>query len=131
MRKSTKFLTALAVGGLALAGGSAFTASNTMPAGSVAGYGQTVATGATITKISDTLLPSDNSKLDSVTFTSSTDVTGKAVSMTLKNGTTVVGNYNGTACTLGAYATGSMTITCTTADNPSMDAFDTTGITFS
>lgn len=127
MRKSAKVLIALGAGGLALAGGSAFTASNTMPTGSVSGYGQTVSTGATVTGISDTLLSSDASKLASVTFTSSTDVTGKTATMTLKNGTSVVGSPY--SCTLGTYTSGTMTITCATSDNPALDAFDTTGLT--
>ena len=127
MRKSAKIITALSIAGLSLAAGSAFTASNTLPAGSVSGYGQSVSTGATITAVSDTLVTTDHSKLASVAFTSSTDVTGKTVSMTLKSGTTVVGSPY--TCTLGAYSTGSMTITCATADNPLMNAYDTTGLT--
>jgi len=126
MRKSTKLVGAIAVAGAVAASGAAFTASNTMPASSVSGYGQVVATGATITDVSDTLLSTDHSKLASVTFTSSTDVTGKTVSMTLKNGSTVVGSPY--TCTLGTYST-TMTITCDTADNPQLDAFDTTGLT--
>ena len=127
MRTSVKIISALSVAGLAVAAGSAFTASNTLPAGGVSGYGQSVATGATITAVTDTLVSTDNSKLASVAFTSSTDVTGKTVSMTLKSGTTAVGSPY--TCTLGAYATGSMTITCLTADNPLLSAFDTTGLT--
>jgi hypothetical protein len=126
MRNATKFLGAVAAAGIIAAGTSAFTASNTLPAGGVSGYGQSVATGATITTIAKTLLSTDNSKLASVTFTSSTDVTGKAASMTLKNGSTVVGSPY--TCTLGAWTT-TMTITCATADNPLLSAFDTTGLT--
>ena len=126
MRTSVKVISALSVAGLAVAAGSAFTASNTLPAGGVSGYGQSVSTGATITTISKTLLSSDNSKLASVVFTSSTDVTGKTVSMTLKSGAGVVGvPYT---CALGTYDT-TMTITCATADNPLMSAFDTIGLT--
>ena len=129
MRTSVKLITALSVAGLSLAAGSAFTASNTLPAGSVSGYGQSVATGATITAVTDTLVSTDNSKLASVAFTSSTDVSavGKTISMTLKNGTTVVGTPY--TCTAGSYTAGSMTITCLTADNPLLSAFDTTGLT--
>lgn len=126
MRKSRKLVGALVVAGLIATGGAAFTASNTLPAGGVSGYGQSVATGATITTVADTLLSTDNSKLASVTFTSSTDVTGKTASMTLKNGTTVVGSPY--TCTLGSYTT-TMTITCATPDNPLLSAFDTTGLT--
>ncbi len=126
MRNTKKILGAVAVAGLVAAGASAFTASNTLPVGSVSGYGQTVSTGATITTVTDTLVTTDHSKLASVAFTSSTDVTGKTVSMTLKSGATVVGSPY--SCTLGAFST-TMTITCATADNPLLNAFDTTGLT--
>lgn len=129
MRKSVKIISALSVAGLAVAAGSAFTASNTLPDGGVSGYGQSVATGATITTISKTLLSTDNSKLASVVFTSSTDVTGKTVSMTLKNVATVVGNPY--TCALGTWDTVglTMTITCATANNPLLNTFDTIGLT--
>ncbi|MDQ0677308.1 hypothetical protein QFZ30_000690 [Arthrobacter pascens] len=127
MRTSAKVISALSVAGLAVVAGSAFTASNTLPAGGVSGYGESVATGATITTISKTLLSTDNSKLASVTFTSSTDVTGKTASMTLKNGAAPVGSPY--TCTLGSFDT-TMTITCsTTADYPLLSAFNTTGLT--
>jgi hypothetical protein len=126
MQKSGKLLGALAVAGLIATGGAAFTASNTLPPGGVSGYGESVATGATITTVAHTLLAGDNSKLASVVFTSSTDVTGKTASMTLKQGTTPVGTPY--TCTLGAFTT-TMTITCATADNPLLNAFDTTGLT--
>jgi hypothetical protein len=126
MRKSHKLIGALAIAGLVATGGAAFTASNSLPAGGVSGYGQSVATGATITAVAHTLLSTDNSKLASVQFTSSTDVTGKTASMTLKSGSTVVGSPY--TCTLGSYTT-TMTITCATADNPLLNAFDTTGLT--
>ena len=47
MRTSIKFLGALAVAGFVAAGGSAFTASNTLPATQVVGYGSTTISGAT------------------------------------------------------------------------------------
>ncbi len=54
MRKSSKFLGAIAVAGLVAAGASAYTASNTVP-DSVAGYGSAEVTGATATSIEHTL----------------------------------------------------------------------------
>ena len=126
MRTSVKVISALSVAGLAVVAGSAFTASNTLPPGGVSGYGESVATGATITTISKALLSTDNSKLASVTFTSSTDVTGKTATMTLKSGTTPVGSPY--SCTLGSWTT-TMTITCTTGDNPLISSFNTTGLT--
>jgi hypothetical protein len=127
MRNSTKLFGSIAVAGLVAAGGSAFTASNTLPAAGVSGYGEVVSTGATITAVTNTMMTTDASKLASVAFASSTDVTAKTVKMTLKNGVTVVGSPY--ACTLGPYATGTMTITCTTSDNPLLNAFNTTGLT--
>lgn len=91
------------------------------------GYGQTVATGATITAVTTTPLSTDNSKAASVAFTSTTNVTGKTVSMTLKNGGTVLGSPY--TCSLGSYSAGEMTITCATSDNPLLNAYDTTGLT--
>jgi hypothetical protein len=135
MRTSVKLITALSVAGLSLAAGSAFTASNTFTDVSlVSGYGEVVATGAAITAVSDTPLSSDNSKLDHVTFTSTTDLTDKTVSMTLKTSSPVevVGNY---ACTFTLYGAGTTTITCPTgvaingAINPLLNTFDTTGLT--
>jgi hypothetical protein len=55
MRTSIKFLGALAVAGLVAAGGSAFTASNTVAAGQVVGYGSTTITGATVSSMHYTL----------------------------------------------------------------------------
>jgi len=117
---------AMALAALGLGAGGAFTASNTLPAGGVSGYGQSVATGATVTNITHNLLATDNSKLASVTFVSSTDVSSEIASMTLKNDSTVVGSPY--TCELGAYTT-TMEITCATTDNPLLSAFDTTGLT--
>lgn len=127
MRKSARIAAAVLIGGATAIAGPAFMASNTMPDGGTAGYGQVVSTGATITAVSNTLLSSDASKLASVAFTSSTDVTGQTAKLTLKNGSTVVGSPY--SCTLGAYSAGSMTITCATSDNPVLSSFDTTGLT--
>lgn len=113
---------------LALAAGGAFTASNTMPAGSTQGYGQTVYTGATVTSTTVSTLSTDASKLSSVAFSTTTDVTGKTTKMTLKNGSTVVGSPY--SCTV----TGTVspwTITCDTVDNPLLSAYDTIGLTVS
>lgn len=130
MRTSVKVISALSVAGLAVVAGSAFTASNSLPAGGVSGYGESVASGAEISKIENTALSTDNSKLASVTFTSSTDVTGKTATMTLKLGTAPVGDPY--SCILGAFSTtsNSMTITCaTTPTNPAFSTFNTTGLT--
>jgi hypothetical protein len=123
--------THLALAGLGLTAaavtGSAFTAANVVPA-SVAGYGQGSVTGATVTDIDYTPYASDNTDLGAVVFNSSTDVTGKTATLTLKSdATTVLGTYT---CTLGAYAAGTMDITCdTTSDHPDFDSFTYVGLT--
>jgi hypothetical protein len=109
----------------AAATGSAFTAANSLPA-SVAGYGQATITGATVTDIDYVPYSLDNTDVETVIFQSSTDVTGKTASLTLKSGTTVVGTFS---CTLGAFAT-SMDITCdTSVAHPDFSSFDTVGLT--
>jgi hypothetical protein len=125
MRRSQLLLAGVGVAAAAVTG-SAFTAANTVP-NTVAGYGQGQVTGATITDIDYTPYASDNTDLATVVFNSSTDVTGKTATLTLKSGTTVVNTYT---CTLGAYAAGTMDITCSTAaDHPDFDAFDFVGLT--
>ena len=123
MRWPFKILGALAAAGIATST-SAFTASNTMPANGVTGHGQTTSTGAIITG-SQATAAMDASRLASVTFTSTANVTGKTSKMTLKSGNTLVGSSY--PCTLGLYV-GSMTITCNTPDNPLLNAFDTRGL---
>ena len=126
MRKSH-----LAVAGLGLTAaavtGSAFTAANVVPA-SVAGYGEGAVSGATVTDIDYTPSGTNTTNLASVVFHSSTDVTGRTATMTLKNGTTPVG-ASPYSCSLGTYATGTMTITCATADVPAFSSFNTVGLT--
>ena len=54
MRNTTKVVAALGAAGLVIAGGTAFTASNTV-ANSVAGYGTSTVTGATVSAVNHTL----------------------------------------------------------------------------
>jgi len=134
MRKSTKLFGALAVAGLVAAGGSAYTASNTwdvLAEAGVSGYGQTIATGATITSLTNNLVTTDNSKLASVEFVSTTDLTGKTVSMTLRTDSAGTNTVVGVpyTCTFTPFTASSTTITCATADNPLLSAYDTTGLT--
>ena len=116
----------LVLGGLAISAGGAFTASNTFSnSGDVAGYGENTVTGATVTAITYTTLATDASKLASVVFTSSTNVTGDTAIMQLKNGAAVMGTPY--SCALGTFVT-SMTITCATADNPLIANFSAVGL---
>jgi len=77
MRKSIKFLGALAVAGLVTAGGSAFTAGNTGVAGTahVGGYSNAAVTGADVSDIAYTY-STDRTTVDVVTFTLASDLTG-------------------------------------------------------
>jgi hypothetical protein len=126
MKRNMKITGAVGIAAVVAAGGFAFTASNSLPAGGVSGYGQSVATGATVTGITNNLVPTDHSKLASVTFLSTTDLTGKIVTMTLKQDTTVVGTPY--ACTVTGVAPAT-TITCLTPGTPGLETYDTTGLT--
>jgi len=128
MRKSIKLITvAAATGLLALGAGSAFTASNTVPA-SVAGFGEGLVTGATVTTIHYTPNAADPSKLDSVVFDTTTDVTNTTITMVLKDNTlAVMGSPY--SCSAGTPAAGSTPITCATADHPSIASLGATDLT--
>ncbi|MGN6607762.1 MAG: hypothetical protein ACTHMS_12240 [Jatrophihabitans sp.] len=76
MRTSLKGLGAVAAAGLVgMAGHSAFTDSNTVVP-SIAGYGNTTATGVTLTGVNYTPAGWDNALLSALDFTTSTDLTG-------------------------------------------------------
>jgi hypothetical protein len=126
MRTSRIVLTGVAVAAAAVTG-SAFTAANVVPT-SVAGYGQGSVTGATVTDIDYVAYAADNTDLGSVTFNSSTNVNGKTASLTLKQGTTVIGTF--TCDTTGTYAAGTMDIVCdASSTHPDFDTFNFVGLT--
>ena len=126
MRRSHLLLAGLGVTAVAVTG-SAFTAANTVPA-SVAGYGQGAVTGATVTDVDYTPYALDNTDLGTVTFNSSTNVQNKAASLTLKQGTTVIGTFS--CDTSGAYALGTMDIVCdANSSHPDFDSFNFVGLT--
>jgi len=126
MRRTHLLVAGLGVAAAAVTG-SAFTAANTVP-DTVAGYGQGEVSGATVTDVDYAPLTGDNTDLATVVFNSSTDVTGKTATLTLKSdATTVLNTYT---CSLGAYAAGTMDITCdTTSDHPDFDSFNYVGLT--
>ena len=130
MRTSRVLLAGVAVAA-AGAATSAVTASNDFSAVApiVAGYGQVAVTGATVTDVDYTLVAADNTRLDGVVFTTTTDVTDVALTatLTIKNGVTVVGTY---ACTKGAFGS-DMTLTCDATDDPLISAFNAIGLTVS
>jgi cysteine sulfinate desulfinase/cysteine desulfurase-like protein len=130
VRNPAKWIVAAAVAGLAASGGgSALTASNTMPGSAVvSGYGEVTVSGATVTAVTDTLKAGDNSRLASVVFVSSTDLTNDTMTLTLKNAGTIVGTSYACSITT-AWAAGSNTVTCdTSADYPLLNTFNTLGL---
>ncbi|MCU1671317.1 MAG: hypothetical protein JWP40_4244 [Blastococcus sp.] len=123
MRKSRVLLAGVAVAAAAVAT-SAYTASNDLSAGdAVLGYGEATVTGATVDSIDYVRDSTDNSKLSSVVFHTSTTLTTETGTMTLKNGATVLGNYT---CILSGTAPAQKYTCATTAG---VDAFDTVGLT--
>ena len=127
MRMSRVLLAGVAVAG-AVATTSAFTAANSLsPPDNVAGYGSATVTGATVNNIRynpDT----DPTKLASVVFTSTTDVTNTAATMYLSNAGAAVASSAST-CAYGAFAAGTMLITCTLTAPVAFVAFDAIGLT--
>lgn len=109
-----------------VATGSAMTAGNTLPS-TIAGYGEASVSGATISAIDYIPLTTDHSKLSSVVFTSTTDLTLLTATMTLKNGGTQVG-ASPYGCNVGVWSGTEMTVTCATSDNPAFADFDTVGL---
>lgn len=108
---------AIAVVAALAAGGAAFTASNTIPA-SVAGYGSSTISGATATALHYTL-SADGTTITDASLTFTGDQTGR----TVKAG---FGTDDLTTCTVGAFAAGNTTVTCTgfTQDTASSSTFN-------
>jgi hypothetical protein len=134
MRKSRLLLAGVAVAAAAV-GTSAFTAANTVD-DSVAGYGEGTVSGATITDFHYVANVADGTIVDAVEFTSTTNLTGKTVTLTLKStgGTVVVGDPY--ACgvktawnALGTPPTIVMTCDTTVGGDRNFADFDTTGVT--
>jgi hypothetical protein len=127
MFKPARFFGALAVAAL-VTGGSAFTDSNTFLSDSqVAGYGEQSSTGAYIVQVNYTPWETDRSRLSSVSFVTTTDLTGKTASLTLKDGSTSVASY---ACaTPTDYTSGLSTIVCNVTGHDLVASFDRTGLT--
>ena len=132
MRKSRVLLAGVAVAAAAAAT-SAFTASNTLPStNNTIGYGQVTVTGATINNIHYVPNATDSTNIDSVVFTSTTDVTGQTAIMTLKNtvATVETPTANSPYSCVVAGTAGSQTITCdTSATTLTYADFDAVGLT--
>jgi hypothetical protein len=127
MSRAPRFLAALAVAAV-VASGSAFTASNTfLDASQVAGYGEQSSTGALVVSVSYTPWTTDRSRLESVSFVSTTDLDGKSASLTLKDGATTVASYPCQNPT--PYASGLTTVVCAVTGHDLFEDFDKTGLT--
>jgi len=96
-RKTRRIIGAIAVIGAIVAGGAAFTASNSVP-DTVAGYGTSNITGATVTAMHYTL-NADGTQITTASLTFQGDQTGNVV----KAG---FGTNSLTTCTVGAYSSG-------------------------
>jgi hypothetical protein len=127
MRMSRVLLAGVAVAAAAV-GTTAFTAGNTLDP-SQAGYGESTVTGAAVTNIVYTPWAADNAKLDSVVFTTSTDVTGLTATMLLREADSDIVGTNPYTCSITGTAPAPMTITCNTTDHPDIDSFETVGLT--
>jgi hypothetical protein len=94
MHKPAKILSALALAGVVSAGGSAFTASNTLNGDNIAGYGSDTVSGANTSGIDHTL-STDGTKIES------TELTFTAL---LPSGATVKAGFDGdlVSCTVDA-----------------------------
>jgi hypothetical protein len=103
MRKSSKLIGALAIAGIAAAGGTAFTNSNTQATSQVVGYGSTTISGATVTSMAYNLNPAGDN-VNTVTLVLGGDTTGSAVSIGFNGGQT-------TSCGTGVFSTNT-TYTC-------------------
>lgn len=114
MRNSTKVVAALGGAALVVAAGSAFTASNSVPAAGLDGYGATAVSGLTITAMHINPTAADPALLDTVTYTTSTTLaTGgnpDVVTLTLNPGVPAQETFD--TCVVTGTA-GSQLITCT------------------
>src|SRR4051812_35767906 len=127
MRKSRVLLAGVAVAAAGVAT-SAFTASNTVPA-SVAGSGSGTVSGAVVTNIHYVTNAADATKVDAIELTSSTNLTGKTTTVTLKNGASVVGTPYSCAVKT-AWDTTVIVMTCdTTGSTRTFDQFDSLSVT--
>ena len=133
--RNKRLLGVALLAGVLVAGGTAFTAGNTMPASSTAGYGSTTATGVTVSDIHYDFNATDASKLTDIVFTTTTDVTGQNVAVTLysagtavaEHSTTGVGAASSPCSTSGDGMILPFTLTCTMTD--SIASFDEVGLT--
>jgi hypothetical protein len=132
--KSSKFIGLLAIAGLAVGSGAAFTASNNFTAqpAIVAGFGSVSVTGATVTNTAVTPLSTDPSQVSEVVFTTTTDVMTEASTVTFSNTVasveTVVAVYSCSPSVIVAATT--WAITCDTTASPTSGTFGSSDPTY-
>jgi len=120
---------AVATAGIAT---SAFTASNNFGTvdNNVAGYGELVATGVSVTNIAYNPAVTDAAKLHSVVFTVGSNTSSMAARMTLYSGAAVpAGSESTCVSSSGAGGVAPFIVTCTMAADLLFTAFDKTGLT--
>ena len=110
MRKSSKLIAAVAVAGLAAAGGSAFTAGNTAPTTQTVGYSATSVSGGTVNSLKYNLSTAGDN-VNTVTLVLANNTTASAVSLGFNGGATTSCGA-GTATTVAPITT---TYTCNNA----------------
>ena len=104
MRKSHKILGVAATVGIILAGGSAFTNSNTAPTTKTVGYSSTTVSGGTVNDLHYNLNAA-GTNVDTITLVLAGDTTTSAVALGLNGAAT-------TPCGTGVFATTATTYTC-------------------
>ena len=130
--KSSKLIGILAVAGLAVGSGAAFTASNTFgTAPVVAGYGSETVSGATVSDTAINPDPSNAANVLSIAFTTATDLsTGTAAILTLTLAGAVVAAPN-TCVSTNTSGAAPFVTTCTFSPTIAEGAFDSIGLTVS
>ena len=88
MRKSTKFLTALAVAGMVAVSGSAYTAANTGVDDAFVGYDSNTTSGVSVTNVAYNVDATNASLLDSIVFTETENVSSGYDAILTINGPT-------------------------------------------
>lgn len=124
--KKSWIVAGVLVGGLAAAGGTAFTTSATVPSGTVAGYNTVTASGGTVTAMSYTLDGNDPPHVTEVHLTTQGDTTSSSNVEVGFNGTGTMNN-----CGTGTYTTGSpgsTAYTCTITSPEAVSAITSTDV---
>jgi hypothetical protein len=132
MRVSTKILVAGAAAALVAAGGSAFTAGNTIASGSKVGYGDTTVSGISVSDVQYVVSATDGSKIDKVKFVSTDSTASNSTgTLTIKDGSgvLVVSSLSCGTPTADTSTPVKYTFTCDPTTDPAATAVVTVGFT--